>query len=388
VIVVGHHVTGNTKDLAERRIFWLIRLSSALVTYASTCIMDERSTARFELVAAAYRFVLNAVPFRHPNSRTALSTFLLSASTANVPGYDLEIVLLRTLSVLNRYAGNRLPTMVDQYLSKVWPASAPLDRFREIVEDVLRYHGIEDPLVRRAIAMIEARYTDATLGPKALANDLGVHTATLARAFNAQTQMSPAGYFRNVRLDRGAALLAATDRTVKEVWVAVGYNHASNFDRDFKERFGVAPRKYRAGVIRPTGQPTPVNTRALMDRKTFRESRADGTVLIIDDDEGTRDTIGRYLELEGYAVFAAATGGAGLREAERIQPHVVLLDYHLPDIDGLQCLQALCHQNSRARLIIFSADWDLQARAAEFALYRATVLSKLCALEDISSALA
>ena len=64
------------------------------------------------------------------------------------------------------------------------------------------------------------------------------------------------------------------------------------------------------------------------------------TVLIVEDDEDIALTLKRMLERQGYDVTWADTGQKGL-EAIRAQPHVVLLDLGLPDMDGLDvCRQA------------------------------------------------
>jgi len=50
------------------------------------------------------------------------------------------------------------------------------------------------------------------------------------------------------------------------------------------------------------------------------------SVLIIDDDWATVETYGRKLRLEGYQVYTATTGDAGLVEAEQHPTDAVLLD--------------------------------------------------------------
>ena len=152
-------------------------------------LMDDRSAVRFALVTAAHRFVLTAAPFREPDSRTALDAFLRAASVFDIPEFELEAVLLRTLSVLDRYTGGRLSTLIDRYLSTARPGSTALERFREVVEDVLLYRGIDNPLVQRAIAIVEANLAKSGFGPRSLAKALTVHPATLARAFNAQMDL-------------------------------------------------------------------------------------------------------------------------------------------------------------------------------------------------------
>jgi CheY-like chemotaxis protein len=59
-------------------------------------------------------------------------------------------------------------------------------------------------------------------------------------------------------------------------------------------------------------------------------------VLVVDDHEGFRVHTRRLLERHGYRVVEAADGAGALREADLWRPDIVLLDVHLPDIDGFE----------------------------------------------------
>lgn len=64
-------------------------------------------------------------------------------------------------------------------------------------------------------------------------------------------------------------------------------------------------------------------------------------VLVIDDEVQIRRLLRLCLEMNGYDVVEAATGQAGIEEAVRRQPDLVLLDMGLPDMDGLAVLKRL-----------------------------------------------
>ena len=65
------------------------------------------------------------------------------------------------------------------------------------------------------------------------------------------------------------------------------------------------------------------------------------TVLIIDDDAGTRDLIARFLQREGFTTRQASDGKAGLAMARALRPRVVLLDVMMPQMDGWSVLTAI-----------------------------------------------
>jgi CheY-like chemotaxis protein len=64
-------------------------------------------------------------------------------------------------------------------------------------------------------------------------------------------------------------------------------------------------------------------------------------VLIVDDDEGARDTVRTVLEEEGYEVAEAEYGHCALDHLRAsAEPLVVLLDYRMPQLNGGEVLRA------------------------------------------------
>jgi DNA-binding NarL/FixJ family response regulator len=61
------------------------------------------------------------------------------------------------------------------------------------------------------------------------------------------------------------------------------------------------------------------------------------TVLIVDDHEAFRRTARALLEASGFDVVGeAGDGTSAVAEAERLLPRLVVLDVHLPDLDGFE----------------------------------------------------
>ena len=61
------------------------------------------------------------------------------------------------------------------------------------------------------------------------------------------------------------------------------------------------------------------------------------TVFVVEDDVDTRDMVGRFLELEGFAVEVAANGKQALERLNSgVHPCVILLDLMMPVMDGWQ----------------------------------------------------
>ncbi|MEP6717185.1 MAG: response regulator, partial [Terriglobia bacterium] len=64
-------------------------------------------------------------------------------------------------------------------------------------------------------------------------------------------------------------------------------------------------------------------------------------ILNIDDDEAGRYVAARQLRQNGYDVIESGTGDGGFRMAQTHAPDVILLDVHLPDMDGFEVCRRL-----------------------------------------------
>jgi len=59
-------------------------------------------------------------------------------------------------------------------------------------------------------------------------------------------------------------------------------------------------------------------------------------VLVVDDEESLVELVTRYLEREGFEVYAAYDGDSALERARAVEPDVIVLDLMLPGTDGLE----------------------------------------------------
>ena len=64
-------------------------------------------------------------------------------------------------------------------------------------------------------------------------------------------------------------------------------------------------------------------------------------ILVIDDDESLRDTIGVMLERENFIPILASDGKSGLDKALTLNPQLLLVDLRLPGMSGVELISAL-----------------------------------------------
>ncbi|TMD24642.1 MAG: response regulator [Chloroflexi bacterium] len=82
-------------------------------------------------------------------------------------------------------------------------------------------------------------------------------------------------------------------------------------------------------------------------------------VLMVEDHPDIADLYQLKLQLEGYRVAVASNGMTGLQLARDLKPDVILLDVHVPVLDGLQLLAALrADEETRDILVVVCSEDD------------------------------
>jgi two-component system, OmpR family, response regulator MprA len=79
-------------------------------------------------------------------------------------------------------------------------------------------------------------------------------------------------------------------------------------------------------------------------------------ILLVDDDPKIVPLLARGLEYEGFEVFTAADGNAGLAAASAHEPHVVLLDIAMPGPDGFEVCRRLRAMGDAAIIMLTARD--------------------------------
>jgi DNA-binding NtrC family response regulator len=78
-------------------------------------------------------------------------------------------------------------------------------------------------------------------------------------------------------------------------------------------------------------------------------------ILIVDDDVGTCETLADVLRARGQVVLAATSGGEGLRILARHPVDVAIVDVKLPDMSGLELLDAIKKASPHTVVIVVTA---------------------------------
>ncbi|MGF1903087.1 response regulator transcription factor [Aliivibrio sifiae] len=78
-------------------------------------------------------------------------------------------------------------------------------------------------------------------------------------------------------------------------------------------------------------------------------------ILVIEDDQTTRDFIAKALEQEGFIVDSSGDGKEGLMMAISCEYQLIVLDRMLPNLDGLKILSAIRATDNNTPVLILSA---------------------------------
>ena len=77
---------------------------------------------------------------------------------------------------------------------------------------------------------------------------------------------------------------------------------------------------------------------------------ANELILIVEDNEKNRKLVRDLLQFRGYRTVEAETGEAGVTLAMQCKPDLILMDYQLPGIDGIEAFQRIRGDASTAHI--------------------------------------
>lgn len=103
----------------------------------------------------------------------------------------------------------------------------------------------DEILLEKIIHFINENINNPDLNVEMIANTIGLSRVHLYRKLKELTNQSASDLIRNIRLKQAADLLSSKQISIAEVAYAVGYSNMSTFSTNFKNLYGVPPRKYQ-----------------------------------------------------------------------------------------------------------------------------------------------
>ena len=113
---------------------------------------------------------------------------------------------------------------------------------------------------------------------------------------------------------------------------------------------------------------------------------AQRTVLVVDDEDGIRETVREILTEEGYRVVAASGGAEVPGLVEREKPDVILLDIWMPEMDGIVLLRQIRREHPDARVVMISGHGSIHTAVTATQLGAFDFIEKPLSLDGLLAA--
>lgn len=107
------------------------------------------------------------------------------------------------------------------------------------------------------------------------------------------------------------------------------------------------------------------------------------TVLVVDDEQVLAGAMGDYLGRHGYAVNVKSSGEEALKVMDREPPDIVVLDYRLPRMDGLEVLRRIKQSRPEVEVILLTAHGSVEGAVEAMKVGAFDYLSKPVDLEEL-----
>jgi CheY-like chemotaxis protein len=84
---------------------------------------------------------------------------------------------------------------------------------------------------------------------------------------------------------------------------------------------------------------SPSNIQAVQAQTNQAQTNPRTRILLIEDNDTSRQLMSDYLEYHGYQLYSLSSGASIDDVMTQFQPHIILLDLKLPDVDGFALLE-------------------------------------------------
>ena len=331
---------------------------NAIIGYSEMLAEDAREEGRDGAVAdlqkihAAGRHLLTLINDVLDLSKIEAGKMELYLETFEVRG--VIDTVMATVAPLVARNGNVLATEVPRSLGSI---HGDMTRLRQILLNLLSNASkFTEGGTITVTARREGAGDDEQLVVAVRDTGIGMTDTQLGRLFEAfsQAEVSTAARYGGTGLG-----LAISRRFCEMMGGTISVASVVGTGTTFTVRLPVRVRPSAVAAARPVE----------------RGDSAAPTVLVVDDDPSARDLLVRLLDREGFRVFEAASGEAGLALARAEQPAVITLDVLMPGMDGWEVLEALKGDPTTAAIPVIMVS-VLDERQMGFALGAADYVTK------------
>ena len=115
----------------------------------------------------------------------------------------------------------------------------------------------------------------------------------------------------------------------------------------------------RTAAIRQAA-PAPTHQALPAELTTKDEIDGQASVCVVDDNDLVRQSMTTLLETQGFAVLSYASGAQFLGDVRRLKAKCLIVDHHMPGLNGLDVLAALRRERASLPAILITGRLDLE----------------------------
>jgi transcriptional regulator GlxA family with amidase domain len=215
----------------------------------------RREGSRIILLAeAAAEFIASQKSMRGPvtthweNKLLLLESYVdaqvSDAIAERFEGFTTAAGMGTTIDLMLHLLGEFIPASIVRTVSAVLlhERLRPLSTMQPALQSTLTSNG--DPVIQRAIELMQTNL-DADMSLISLASQVRISLRSLERKFNKAFMMSPAAFFRELRLNKALQLITSTNLPLIDIAISCGLHSTGNLSKSFKARFNMTPMAWR-----------------------------------------------------------------------------------------------------------------------------------------------
>jgi AraC-like DNA-binding protein len=248
------------------------RTAAGPATFMGGTAAGDSDVKALEHVARELQIFAGELNCANPQRLTALLRPTLDAipnAPAALPAWLIRAILANTLLRIDARFGS-VPSRGPSDLEALWRADST-----HAVRDILLRHvreiqhaqthrdgaaGCGDSRIDKALDYIRAHCANPSLALSDVSDFVRMSRWHLSRLFTRRLGVGYRELVRELRMERATLLLNEDLLSVKEVAARLGFAHPTEFDRQFKQSFGMTPTQSRARHARPYVSAQPVTT--------------------------------------------------------------------------------------------------------------------------------
>ncbi len=202
--------------------------TGAHVLAAAKLLNDQECTVHWELFDGFMQ--------RFPDARAVTRLFVINEMNFSCGGHLAVVDLM--IALLSRWLrGEEVSRLSSLFMHDIRRSTA--EEFSRVQSQELS--TVNSDKVLKAIEIMRDNI-ETVVDRREIADYVGVSLRQLERLFNRHLGLSPASYYKRLRLNKAKQLLHYSSLSITEIAIICGFTSMSHFSKSYREFFGISPK--------------------------------------------------------------------------------------------------------------------------------------------------